>query len=482
MEVAIELEHKLNIRHSGNNVFVKINCFDALIVRQLQNVLRTLKQSHIEYVFLEFDVDGSEKILAEKTTFSERIEWSLAGQQLNCLINNCGIICIAIIQNNCFNEYLECALACHRALVLNSASYGFVGKNNYFPRWGTLSRLISEFGVTKYYSFLIEKTFNDYIEEYLKRKSIFVQSSEEIDSYIKNLNETDILVRVLSLIGLSEFENSNKVNVIESTIYANLICAEKFKEVDCIVLDKLLMRLMDGEMIRGRDDSFGGDMTTPGRLPTEFLSKLKTERTIERLELLIRSNRRVLKGKCIELGAGSGYFSSRISQLESVEECVAVDISMHEVLKYGPVSWDQFPPDWRKLRFMIRDFKTLDEYNNYFDVVVFCASLHHSSNLYKSLQIAYNLLKKGGHVILFNENYYSIFFPHKKFERSDLPYTIPQYTRLLKKSGFKPKISRYSLIGKRFPIIKKIVMNYTPIYFLNGIIRFAYFTMIGVKN
>ena len=106
MEVAIELEHKLNIRHSGNNVFVKINCFDALIVRQLVSVLRTLKQSHIEHVFLEFDVDESEKILAEKTTFTERIEWSLAGQQLNCFINNCGIICIAVIRNNCFNEYL----------------------------------------------------------------------------------------------------------------------------------------------------------------------------------------------------------------------------------------------------------------------------------------------------------------------------------------------------------------------------------------
>jgi ubiquinone/menaquinone biosynthesis C-methylase UbiE len=444
--------------------------------------LRTLKQSHIEYVFLEFDVDGSEKILAEKTTFSERIEWSLAGQQLNCLINNCGIICIAIIQNNCFNEYLECALACHRALVLNSASYGFVGKNNYFPRWGTLSRLISEFGVTKYYSFLIEKTFNDYIEEYLKRKSMFVQSSEEIDSYINNLKETDILVRVLSLIGLGEFKNSNKVNVIESTIYANLICAEKFKEIDCIPLDELLMRLMDGEMKQGRDDTFTGTTKLLEKSPTALLSKIKNKRGLEKLEIAIKSHRRTLKGKCIELGAGGGYFSSRISQLESVEECVAVDISMHEILKYGPIVWERFPPDWRKLRYMIRDFNKLDEYNNYFDVVVFCASLHHSSNPYKSLQVAYNLLKNGGQVILYGEHEYPIFFPHKKFEKSDIPHTIPQFTKLLKKSGFKPKILRYSLRGKRFPIIKKIVMNYTPIYFLNGIIRFAYIMISGVKN
>jgi len=479
----MELEFKFNLRHSGNSVFVEINRFDAFIVRQLVSVLRTLKQSHIEYVFLEFNIDESEKILAEQTTFTERFEWSLAGQQLNCFINNCGIICIAVIRNNCFNEYLECALACHRVLILNSASYGFVGKNNYFSRWGTLSRLISEFGVTKYYSFLIEKTFNAYIEEYLKRKSMFVQSSEEIDSYINNLKETDILVRVLSLIGLSGLENNNKVNVIESTIYANLICAEKFKEIDCIAHDKLLKSLMDGEMKRGRDDVFGGAKTGLEISPATIFSDLKKNRTIEELELLIRSNRRALKGKCIELGAGGGYFSSRISQLESVEECVAVDISMHEILKYGPMSWERFPPDWSKLRFMIRDFNKLDEYNNYFDVVVFCASLHHSSNPYRSLQIAYNLLKKGGQVILFSEHLYSMFFSHKKFKKSDnIPHTIPQFTRLLKKSGFKPKLSRYSLTGKRFPIIKKIVMNYTPIYFLNGIIRFAYIMISGVKN
>ena len=90
---------------------------------------------------------------------------------------------------------------------------------------------------------------------------------------------------------------------------------------------------------------------------------------------------------------------------KEVDEIIALDISAAEIYQLGPYMWELLKPNWKKLSFRIVDMNKLDEEYGTFDTVIFCASLHHSSNVKSSLKIANNLLKKGGSLIIHGEHY-----------------------------------------------------------------------------
>ena len=63
-----------------------------------------------------------------------------------------------------------------------------------------------------------------------------------------------------------------------------------------------------------------------------------------------------------------------------------------------------------------------DEFGTY-DTVIFCASLHHSSDIPLSLEIANKLLKTGGSLIIHGEHVRPVYFSVKKLD-GDKPQTI----------------------------------------------------------
>ena len=155
-----------------------------------------------------------------------------------------------------------------------------------------------------------------------------------------------------------------------------------------------------------------------------------------------------IHGKCIELGSGYGYFSCLASKKKEVSKVIALDISTAEIFQLGPFMWEYLKPEWNKLEYRIADMNNLSFKKNTFDTVIFCASLHHSSDILQSLKIANSLLKKGGSLIIHGEHYDPIFFKTKKRKNDSIPNTILDFKKLLFKSNFKPIIFRYMLLQK----------------------------------
>lgn len=57
------------------------------------------------------------------------------------------------------------------------------------------------------------------------------------------------------------------------------------------------------------------------------LENMSKKRRLEEVDLLSRLRFAPIRGRCIELGAGGGYFSQVISRLPQVTEVAALDLS-----------------------------------------------------------------------------------------------------------------------------------------------------------
>ena len=470
---------------SKKQFFVEINYLDLSLVRQLTSIIRTMKQTDSSIVVLVFNVKGSSAIIKEKKTFKERVEWSKEGQLLTKFISDSGLLFVSFIRSDCFNEYFELALACHKTFIIDSAKYGFIddGENAYFPRWGSLAKLIQGVGISIYKSYLVNGSLDRLLSEYAKQFD-FITSDKHFHDLLNNIRNLDLSISRLSILGMKNafYYDTSEINALETNIYTSVFYKNKFEKIKYLNVEEIFDKLMVEKARKGKDDAQFDEILFKDMSPEKYISKIRKRRHIEKFDELFNKNDKNVNGKCIELGSGAGYFSILLSRLDNVVECIAFDISSASILRWGPAFWDFLSPNWEKLKYMIGDMNKLNEFEEYFDTVVFCGSLHHSNDIPQSLRVANNLLKKGGKVILFNEHYDALFFPYKNRRKGRIPHTIPQFTKLLKNAGFKPKVLRYNLRGQSFPLLKKIVFNYTPFHYLNGIIRLSNYVVIGVKN
>ena len=117
-----------------------------------------------------------------------------------------------------------------------------------------------------------------------------------------------------------------------------------------------------------------------------------------------------------------------------------------------------------------------------FDTVIFCASLHHSSDIPQSLKTANSLLKSGGVVVLHGEHYDPVFFRPKYRSPSQIPHSILEFSKLLREAGFRPHVFRYATPARRFPWLKRLLFTVWPFKYVNGWFWFASFVMLGIKD
>ena len=212
---------------------------------------------------------------------------------------------------------------------------------------------------------------------------------------------------------------------------------------------------------------------------SQDLENMEKKRRLEQVNLLSRQRLAPIQGRCIELGAGGAYFSQVISKLPQVTEVIALDLSREMIDTFREPYSKLTDPDFDKIQYVVDDMNTFGMKYGSFDTVIFCASFHHSPDHVQSLKQAWQILRPGGSLILHGEHYYPLFLAPK--HRPGDYNTIPQFKQVLRKTGFKPIVYRFAFSGGNHPLLKQIVLTWWPICYLNGLLKYSCFMMLGRK-
>ncbi len=459
-------------------------------IRYLIAFLRTVKQ--VQTNFLIVDIGPDLPAAAVPKTVRDRLEWSKSGQLLTNLMESLPFPVVSVIHRACADEYLEIALSCHRVWVAAQSSLAFsYGDATDFPRFGSLKRMHAELGDRLFAMLQEDGGMHQAWEELLSsRRQQRFDEQEGLDrlleDYAARISRRSIISRrLMAYQHAKPPTEKSPLDYLEATIYANGPFLENLESVAYLREDQLRGSIKqsagDSGLVAGLDD-IGNDYMKFTSYPDQELALLRKKSRIEEVQMLLHQSIAPIRGRCIELGSGYGYFSALASKSPEVTEAVALDISAAEIFQLGPLMWEHLQPDWMKFGLRISDMnKLVDEYGSY-DTVIFCASLHHSSDIPQSLNTAYNLLRPGGSLIIHGEHYDPMFLsPKKRRAGNSVPHTIRDFSCLLRRSGFVPKVYRYALPGNRFPRLKKLLLTIRPFSYLNGWVRFHSFMMLGTK-
>ncbi len=453
--------------------------------------IRSVKQTQANFLVIYFEKDLLPT--TEPTTVRDRLDWSKAGQLLTNLLESLPIPVVSIVNGNCTKEYLEIALSGDAIWLSSKATLDFsYGDGEDFTRFGSLKRfqtllgngqsslLENDGGMKIAWKALLSSRNNQTFES--------VEDLERlIDGYAESVSNRSVLARrLLAYQNAVLPTNRSPYDYLEATIYANTLFLNRLGEIKHIT-DKQFRAFIGyhsgtNELVSGLDD-IGNDYMDFKYYPDKELALLKRKSRIDEVKILLNQTVAPIRGRCIELGSGYGYFSALASKSPSVSESIALDISAAEMYQLGPFMWEYLQPDWSKFSLRIADMNKLDSEYGSFDTVIFCASLHHSGDIPQSLKIATNLLKPGGSLIIHGEHYDPIFLrPKKRAKEDSTPHTIRDFSRLLRQTNLEPKVFRYALPGYRFPRIKKLLLSTKPFFYLNGWVRFHSFMMLAVKK
>jgi SAM-dependent methyltransferase len=470
---------------------VRLGELEGFHLDRLIAFVRTVKQTEAKFLLIEFDKDL--QAIPVQTMVKDRLEWSKKGQLLTNLIESLPFPVVSVVHGQCINEYLEIALSCNTIWVSEQASLDIsYGDGEDFPRFGSLKRMAAQMGErifavmqevggvrmawTTTISSRNQQTF--VAEEGLKRL---------IAEYANRISQRSIVARrLLAYQHAKSPTEKSSLDYLETTIFANSIYLRLLENIKYLREQEfkgILEQFAEpGRLVFGLDD-IGNDYMDFRYYPDRELKQLKRKSRLAEVEMLLEQSIAPINGKCIELGSGYGYFSALASKSPKVSEAVALDISAAEMYQLGPYMWEYLRPDWTKFSLRVADMNRLVSEYGSFDTVIFCASLHHSGDIPKSLEVAGSLLKSGGSLIIHGEHYDPVFWRPKKRGSSDKnPHTIPEFSTLMEKAGFVPKVYRYALPGKRFPRLKKWLFTKWPFSYLNGWFRFHSFMMLGIKR
>ncbi len=452
---------------------------------------RSVKQTKANFLVINFEQELSP--VTVPATVRDRLEWSRTGQLLTNLLESLPIPVVSVIHGNCTKEYLEIALSGHAVWISSQARLDLsYGDAEDFPRFGSLKRLQAQIGCSLFG--LLQKAGGMKGAWETLLSSRHQQSFEGgddlerlIDDYAERVSRRSILARRLLAYQYAKLPtNRSPLDYLEATIYANTPFLSKLREINYLSEQQLRACIRPlpsaNGLVSGLDD-IGNDYMDFKYYPDKELALLKRKSRIEEVNILLTQSVAPIRGRCIELGSGYGYFSALASKSPSVTESIALDISAAEMYQLGPFMWEHLQPDWTKFSLRIADMnKLVNEYGS-FDTVIFCASLHHSGDILQSLSIARNLLKRGGSLIIHGEHYDPMFLrPKKRSKEDNTPHTMRDFSTLLRQAGLDPKVFRYALPGRRFPRAKKLLFTTKPFSYLNGWVRFHSFMMLATKG
>lgn len=179
--------------------------------------------------------------------------------------------------------------------------------------------------------------------------------------------------------------------------------------------------------------------------------------------------------RALDLGAGSCTTSFVLSKEPTIKEIVAADISALRLRTMSQETHKVIGGDPSKLQFREVDFnEPLPFADDEFDLVVMDAALHHSRNIWDTLQEIRRVLKPDGYFVAQREAYTSPLTNKITFRRllaspeasagvSENAYLRSQYDYYLRVNGFEPKF---------VPVYESV--KFRLLFFLNGIVFSKY--------
>lgn len=155
------------------------------------------------------------------------------------------------------------------------------------------------------------------------------------------------------------------------------------------------------------------------------------------LEKMIKLDTQIykqFKGTGVDLGGGIGLFSSIIAKKKEVMKIFCVEIVKKVVSICHPIVKKKIlKKDYNKVHSVVGDFNKLNLKNNSIDFCIAWDSLHHSTNIVKTLKEAKRVLKKKGKMIIFDRGHnnettneeidrmLNVIYPKKFLKENHLP-------------------------------------------------------------
>jgi SAM-dependent methyltransferase len=145
--------------------------------------------------------------------------------------------------------------------------------------------------------------------------------------------------------------------------------------------------------------------TIPGRHAEPWLNVIDSHEpsSLPGFELILKNPavRARMRGKAMDVGAGTCWLSAKLSRLPEVDQVLAVDLSERFLATVGLRVMKQFEADLRKLTFVTSDFNDMPIESESADCAFLWASIHHSLTPIKTIREVGRCLKKGGTLFVF---------------------------------------------------------------------------------
>lgn len=153
-----------------------------------------------------------------------------------------------------------------------------------------------------------------------------------------------------------------------------------------------------------------------------------------------------LRGRVIDLASGTCWATARLSQIQDVEEVVALDTSERFLTTVGDRVIGALSGEKSKIRFAVSSFNEVPFDGGYFDCALMIAAIHHSVTPLRTLAEALRLLKPNGSLIIVEQPFSVVGIQRGRNLQyqntlesgaTELAYTRGELEYMLRHSGFK---------------------------------------------
>jgi ubiquinone/menaquinone biosynthesis C-methylase UbiE len=154
-----------------------------------------------------------------------------------------------------------------------------------------------------------------------------------------------------------------------------------------------------------------------------------------------------IRGRILEIGAGSGWLSAELSKLPPVVEIITTDVSAKVLKTEAPKIFRQLKANAGKITRQPADFSKLPFPANHFDFVVCADALNRAVNVLRVLREVRRVLKPGGQFIAIREPVR----PLMKFKRRPAPtaaaygYALSEYRHFFENANLELTTKRVTL-------------------------------------
>ena len=173
------------------------------------------------------------------------------------------------------------------------------------------------------------------------------------------------------------------------------------------------------------------------------------------------------RGRILELGAGSAWFSAELSKLPKVVEVIASDFGSHSENEQSRKVFNTLRAHVAKITRRPLSQHRLDFPDNHFDFVVCAGVLHDSLNLLHLLREVRRILKPGGQLIAVREPVQPALGWRPRSAKRPEPalkrplYSRADYEHTFDRAGFSLEIHRVSLATGLKYYFDKMVNGFT---------------------